>query len=465
MSRIPIRARLTLSFALLMAVVLAATGYFIYARVGSALLDSVDQSLRTQAAEIAGHADRSRGLDRDRADAPQVAQELTAAGTTASSTPVGLPPILRGQRLASVVAGGRLWWSGSIAGLDNDWRVLAVPGRVDGRPGAIVLARSLEPRDEALSRLVRELLLGGAAALLLATIAGYALTASALRPVEAMRRRAAAVTAETPGQRLPVPPARDELARLAVTLNDMLGRLEAAFEHERRFVDDASHELRTPLALLKTELELALRHPRSRDELERALGAAAAETDDLIRLAEDLLLVARADQGELPLRTERLSVRSLFEDVAERFSADAATRGRSIAVAGSDAFVDGDRDRLAQALGNLVENALLHGGGSVVLTAEPHADELELHVLDAGLGVPSDFRPRAFDRFSRADPARTSSGAGLGLAIVELIARRHGGHAELRDRPGGGTDAVLVLPHAAENAPQQRQPRAAVPQI
>ena len=163
-----------------------------------------------------------------------------------------------------------------------------------------------------------------------------------------------------------MPSSRDELSRLAETLNDMLARLEAAFEHERRFVDDASHELRTPLALLRTELELALRHRRSAKELERALRSAAEETDRLGRLAEDLLLVARYDQGRLPLRREPVDADSLLERVALRFDPLARTAGRPLRIAHRrGAVVDGDEARLEQALDNLVENALVHGAGTV----------------------------------------------------------------------------------------------------
>src|SRR5439155_14431380 len=270
-------------FAVGMAIVLAAVGFIIDARVGSALLGSVDQNLRVQAEEIATHADRPRTPDRDRADAPQVAQILRADGSVAESTPSGLPPSLSRAQIRAVSAGARRWHSGSIRGLDGNWRTLAVPSNVGGHAGVAVIGRSLEQRDEALDRLVDEFLIGGPAVLLLAILAGYGVAAAALRPVEAMRRRAAAITASTAGRRLPVPPTRDELALLAETLNDMLTRLEAALEHERRFVDDASHELRTPLALLKTELELALRHPRSRDELEQTLRSAAEDTDRLVR--------------------------------------------------------------------------------------------------------------------------------------------------------------------------------------
>ena len=317
--------------------------------------------------------------------------------------------------------------------------MLAVPADVGGGRGAIVVAQSLEPREEALHRLVREFMLGGTAALLLAILAGYAVAAAALRPVEAMRRRAAAIGASTPEKRLPVPPTRDELSRLAETLNDMLGRLQSALEHERRFVDDASHELRTPLALLKTELEIALRQPRSRDELEAALRSAADETDRLTRLAEDLLLVARADEGRLPIRLERCPPDGSWADVAARFEAPRREHGRPIVVAdGPDAAVDADVTRLEQALGNLVDNALVHGDGQVVLSVRTTGDTVELHVADDGSGFPPGFVDRAFDRFSRADEARGRGGTGLGLAIVDLIARAHGGSAAVATAPGGG---------------------------
>jgi signal transduction histidine kinase len=212
-------------------------------------------------------------------------------------------------------------------------------------------------------------------------------------------------------------------------------------------VDDASHELRTPLALLRAELELALRQPRSREELERALGAAADDAERLTRLAEDLLLVARFDQGRLPVRLERGSARALLFDVAERFEARALARRRSLTVvAGGDALVEADPARLEQALGNLVENALVHGAGAIELSVRTVGGTLELHVTDDGAGFPAEFLPRAFDRFSRADDARGRGGTGLGLAIVDAIARAHGGHAAVANRRAGGADAWIALP-------------------
>jgi signal transduction histidine kinase len=255
----------------------------------------------------------------------------------------------------------------------------------------------------------------------------------ALRPVEAMRRRAAAISGNRTGERLPVPQSADELARLGETLNQMLDRLETALVRERTFVADASHELRTPLAILKTEIDLALRRGRSPEELRAALESAGEETDRLVRLAEDLLVIARVDQGRLPLRPEELDVTELLVTVAARFGVQAEpARGVT---------VRGDRARLEQALGNLVDNAQRHGRGEVRLSATARAGTVELHVIDEGDGLPPDFAPHAFERFTRADGARGRGGAGLGLAIVAAIANSHGGSAH-----ANGGDVWIQLP-------------------
>jgi signal transduction histidine kinase len=327
----------------------------------------------------------------------------------------------------------------------GEWRVL-VSAAPSGNHVA-VFARSLEPRAESLDHLRHELVIFLPLALLAASLGGYALAAGALRPVELLRRRAEAVEPGDPG-RLPVPPARDEVARLAQTLNEMLGRLQAAVEHERRFVADASHELRTPLALLRTELDLALRRPRSREELESALHSAADETQRLSRLAEDLLLIARADRRPLPLRPEVVAADDLLAEAAARFASQASSLGRELRVVETGLRVEADPLRVGQALVNLVDNSLTHGGGTVELAAEQRDGFVELHVRDAGSGFPLEFRDRAFDRFSRADEARSGGGSGLGLSIVELVAEAHGGGASLCESSSGGADVWISLPRA-----------------
>ncbi|HEY6962990.1 MAG TPA: ATP-binding protein [Gaiellaceae bacterium] len=435
MNRIPLRVRLTLPFAVAVAVVLGAMGVFVYLRVGAATLATIDANLGAQIAEVRGNAEGGRTLvDQDATDGATVAELLAGDGHVVVAQPVTLPRIApQAPRFTS-----------RIPGFEGHWRFRVANVRIAGAARTIIVGRSLRAREETLHHLAREYLIAAPVALLLAVLAGFWVAGAALRPVEAMRRRAAAVSADEPGRRLPVPPAKDEIRALAETLNDMLGRLESAFEHERRFVADASHELRTPLALLRAELELALRRPRSRAELEATVRSAAEETDRLSRLAEDLLLLARSDQGRLPVRPEHLDVEPLLTRVRDRF----AVLGRPVVLAAGEGAVLADATRVEQALGNLVANAFEHGDGVVTLSSRTIDGRVELHVTDEGRGFPEEFVSRAFDRFTRADEARTSGGAGLGLAIVDLIARAHGGDAHLANRRGGGSDVWLSLPRA-----------------
>ena len=452
MSRLPIRVRLTLSFALAMAVVLGAVGLFMYRRVGNELLRSVDQTLVGQSNEGVGNVDADTG------SGPTLAQLLGPLGEVRRSQPRTRRPLVSRDIVAEALAGRRVWLDESIPGRKGEWRMLVRPAS----PRSVaVLARSLEPRNESLDHLRHELLIFLPLALLAASLGGYALAAGALRPVEDLRRRAEAVAPGEPSA-LPVSPARDEVSRLAVTLNDMLARLQAAVEHERRFVADASHELRTPLALLRTELDLALRRRRSRDELESALRSAAEETEHLSRLADDLLLIARADRGSLPISPEIVATGDLLSDAATRFASRAQSLGRTLRVEPTTLHVDADPLRAGQALVNLVDNALTYGEGVVELAAEAHGEYVELHVRDDGPGFPDHFRSRAFDRFSRADEARSQGGSGLGLSIVELVGRAHGGSVGLRDSPSGGADVWISLPRAEAPVSSKAEPRATV---
>jgi signal transduction histidine kinase len=449
MSSISLRLRLTLAFAVAMAALLAVTGVFVYFRVGGALVGTVDQQLRSQAAEAAAHSRERSLIDPDVAPGPTIAQVLDAKGHVVQSTPLGLPALVGGATLARVLSGSRVVETSDLPGHREGWRLLAQPLRADGATRVLVVARSLQSRREALQRLLRELLIAGPIALLLVSLAGYGLAAAALRPVESMRRRLKDISASTPGRRLPVPAARDEMHRLAETLNEMLDRLEAALEHERRFVADASHELRTPLAMLRTELELALRRRRTREELENAIRSAVQDTDRLSRLAEDLLLIARSDQGGLPIRRERVDAEELLQTAANRFAARAREHGRTIDVSGNGRlFVDADPERIEQALGNLIDNALRYGDGRIKLSALLRGALVELHVTDAGPGFPPAFVRRAFDRFSRADDARGGGSSGLGLSIVDLIARAHGGEAGAATPAGGGADVWIAVERA-----------------
>jgi signal transduction histidine kinase len=443
LARVPIRLRLTLAFALAMSVVLAMTGLFLYLRLGAALDDTIDQSLRERSAQVSALVRRSDAL----AERGQgLAQVLDASGAVVGGTPGLERPLLTPAEVARAAGGVTTIEQRDVPGSDEPARLLAAD--VDTQRGlrVVVVGASLEQRGESLETLLAALLIGGPLALLLASLAGYALAAAALRPVESMRREAEAVSAAEPGHRLPIPAARDEIGRLGETLNGMLGRLEAAFARERRFVADASHELRTPLAALRTELELALRRERTQEELEAAVRSAAEETERLSQLAEDLLVLARSGEGRLPVRPERLAAADLLAGVRERYARRVAEADRSLESGVDDALVISvDRARAEQALGNLLENALRHGAGNIRMEGRARDGRVELHVLDEGPGFPSAFLEQAFEPFARGDPSRSGAGSGLGLAIVDVIARAHGGSAHAANVEGGA-DAWIALP-------------------
>ena len=433
MSRLPIRIRLTLAFAFAMAIVLAAVGAFVYVRLGDSLTEQLDESLDARAAALAP-------LVRSGEPLPPSGDEQLAEVVGASGSELVTADEVARAREGSLVTQR----DGVVAFEGEPGRLLLTPVATDGHTEVLVVGASLEEREEALDGLLTALLIGGPLALLAASAAGYLLAGSALRPVERMRRRAEEVSSDELGARLPLPESHDEIRRLGTTLNEMLDRLEDGLERERRFTADASHELRTPLALLETELELALRRPRSAEELEAALRSAAEEVDRLRRLADDLLVLAQLDRGQVPLRHEPIAAHDLLETVARRFDARAEVEGRALEVEDTSVSLDGDRLRLEQALGNLVDNAFRHGAGTVRLGSTARNGDVELRVADDGAGFPSEFLPHAFERFSCPDGARSGGTAGLGLAIVEAVAEAHGGSVTAAN--DGGAVVTISIP-------------------
>jgi signal transduction histidine kinase len=448
--RLPIRSRVTLAFAGVMVLLLAGLSLFIYLRFQSNLDDQIDTGLEARASEVTALLERSQPPGASVQDLlvqeeESFGQVLTPSGEIFGASPnFNRRPLLAGPELAKAKAGPLLIRSTEVPGV-GPARIYAAPADAGGRGFVVAVGTGLDDRHDELANLRTILLIGVPAALLLAALAGYLTIAGALRPVDAMRRRAGEITAAEPGQRLPLPVADDEIHRLGETLNEMLGRLDTALARERAFVDDASHELRTPLAMHKTELELALRYADDPAEMRAAIASSIQEVDRLIELAEDLLVLARSEQGKLALELRPVKVADLLSDVRERFAARLGEAGRPLVVEGADGEIEGDRLRLEQALTNLVENALQHGDGEISLRAAAAGGAIELHVEDRGAGFPPEFIDRAFERFSRADAARTGGGSGLGLAIVEAIARAHRGRAGARNRDGGGADVWIRI--------------------
>ncbi len=464
MNGLRLRTRLTLIFAASMAVVLAATGFLLYSRLSTSLDRTLDQSLRARAADVAALVAQSdSGLSDAHtgsyaAAGSGLAQILSAHGRIFDQTR-GLPrlPLLDAAELARArttpLRIGRTQSAGEAV------RLLASPVVAQGQRLVVIVGAPLALRDEALSGLRNELFVGGPIALLLASLIGYFVAAAALRPVERMRVRANAISDRRLAERLPVPRSRDEIARLGETLNAMLDRIESGVTREREFLADASHELRTPLSLLRAEVELALESPHPNDELVDALRSIGEEADRLSQLAEDLLLLSRIDEGLLPLRTEPTAIGELLDGVAARFGRRAAETGRTIETAADGLVADVDRLRLEQALGNLVENALRYGSGTIRLTARRELDGVEIHVTDEGEGLPPGFAPQAFERFSRANDSRAGAGAGLGLAIVKAVVEAHAGTVTVGRTSEGGADICVTIADAGTTLRETRSRR------
>jgi signal transduction histidine kinase len=281
--------------------------------------------------------------------------------------------------------------------------------------------------------------------LAVATWLAHRLARGALAPVELMRIRAAAITESDLTERLPLPDSQGEIARLGRTFNTLLDRLAGAFQRERRIVSDASHELRTPLAVLSAELQVASRPDRTPEQLRETVASALDETRRLTRLADDLLVLARSDEGRLPLRREPLDTHDVLRDLERRNASAYAAGGRTLVLreeVEGGAVVLADADRLAQALDNLIANALRHGRAPVEVAAQQCGATIEITVRDSGPGVAADIQPRLFQRFATGTKR---GGTGLGLFIVRELARAHGGDAWYRPIDGG-SEFVLSLP-------------------
>jgi two-component system, OmpR family, sensor kinase len=444
-SRLPIRARLTAAFAVAMLLVLVGAALFVYLRHRADLTETIDHGLDRRSDDVAALIRRSGTDAAERGDGrltdPEDAfvQLLTSDGSRVQGTRAVAAPALSPED-ADAASREAMRFEANVPGIEGDARLLARPVTADGRTLVLVVGVSLADREETLSSLRKSFLIGVPIAVLLASAIGYWLATAGLAPVEAIRRRARRVSLTQGGERLPLPDAQDEIRRLGETLNEMLARLEESFQRERRFVADASHELRTPLAVLKAELEAALRIAGDDPEVRESLVAALEETDHLAQLAEDLLLIARAADGRLPVKPERLQVRELLERTRQRFADRADEQRREIRVdVPDDSGVWADPLRARQALGNLVDNALRHGGGEIRLSGRRAGEAVEIDIADEGHGFPPELAPRAFERFARdgTDPGR--SGAGLGLAIVRAIAEAHGGTAAIVDSNSGAT--------------------------
>ena len=441
----PLRFRLGLSFAAA-TLVLVAVGGLLFARsFRSGLETSLQPGLRGQADTLGRELQTDPGsfdLVDALGSADVVAQVLDADGTVLTTTDEAGAARVVPLSVVRATTDGRVFANVIVRDKKErePFRAIADPVSTSAGRRIVVVATSLEPTDAAVTRVDRALWIGGAIAVAVAGIGGWLLASAALRPVERMRREAADISEHDPTARLPVPATRDEIAALATTMNALLARLQNALQRQRAFVADASHELRTPLATLQAELELARRPQRSRADLDDAIEHAAGETQRLARLAEEMLLLARADE---PTGEEQHSapVAAIVEDAIA--DTNGYAEGRDVRIRLDAA--EGVRARVAptllrQAVRNLLNN--------VTVRLRRDGESAVIEVVDEGPGFPPEFLPHAFERFRRADDSRSRAGGGtgLGLAIVLAAARAHGGTAAVANRSDGGAIVTLRIP-------------------
>ena len=459
MNRLPIRWRLTLAFALALTVVLTAVGAFLHFQLSSDVDRDIERDLRTRAAQLSGLLMREPISALPTAAAEQlepdetIAQILTPTGGVVAATAYADVRLLTREQLRDAALGELFVDRPGDARLDESLRVFAMPVHARDENFIVVVTDSLDERAQTLASTLGVEIVGLAAALAASCGVGYWVSGLALRPVEDLRQRAAAISgddlADAERTPLPVSPVADEIGRLGLTLNDMLdriGRAQAAqreaLQQQRQFLADASHQLRTPLAIIKAEVELAQSGTTKGEDLDAAMTSIGEETDRLSRLTEQLLLLAAADEHRLSLSREPVELRDLLEEVAERGRGRAQLQGRMITVASDESTISADRQRLEYALGNLVDNALMHGAGDMQLVGKRVDDLVELQVRDHGAGFSQEYMAHPFVRF--APTASTGRGTGLGLAIVQAITEAHGGVVSLTN--DAGASVTLWLP-------------------
>lgn len=472
------RARLTLWHSVVLGVILvlfAAAAYLFIVQTSRA---------RTDGVILDAVADLQAELTVDRAHQPstpvaaaEVLSELrfrriaflvfdSAGGVVAASLPRPRPrrgevaePLLDPVRLGQLARA----WTPAEAGVvtipDPEGGYRAAAKRVQMPDGTFMVsaAISLHDEEEVLDDARLAFYIAIPVALLLSAMGGWLLARRSLAPMVAMRERAQRIGATSLRERLPIRSPHDEVGQLAAVINDLLGRLEHAFSRQRQFMADASHELRTPVAVIQHEASLALsRESREPDEYRDALGVVRDAGRRMRIIVEDLSLLANADAGEAPLRRAPLYLEDVVEECARALRSLAANRGIIVELQlQPDLTFVGDDALLHRLVTNLLDNAIKYSPAGTVVTLRLEGDEAAYHleVEDTGPGIPAAVQPHVFERFVRADPARSHAdtevtGAGLGLSIARWIAEAHFGALELVRSSPAGTTFRLSLPRA-----------------
>jgi signal transduction histidine kinase len=436
-----VRVRTTVAAVIVVGVALVLGAVTLVSLLRHNLTDQVRAAARAQATEVANVLKSGAGAPDLAVAEPdeQLVQIVDRAGRVVASSPnvSGRPPVVRLPPDASA----------EIATPIDEDSFIAVAVAADTPNGrdTVIVARALADVFESTRAVALQLLIGGCVLLLLVGVTTWRVVGRALAPVEAIRVEVDEISVTELHRRVPQPGGNDELARLAATMNRMLGRLERAQTSQRRFISDVSHELRSPVASLRQRAEVSLAHPE-RGSVTELAETVLAENLRMQRLVDDLLLLAQADELTLRLRHEPVDLDDLVFAEARRLRGTAEARIDTSAV--SAGRVDGDPAGLRRVLRNLGDNAVRHARGRVAFALTELDGSVRLTVDDDGPGIPEAERERVFERFVRLDDARAreDGGSGLGLGIVAELIHAHGGSVAVTGSGLGGARIEIILP-------------------
>ncbi|MBI2933708.1 MAG: heavy metal sensor histidine kinase [Planctomycetes bacterium] len=448
-----VRARLALQFTALTGVILGVFCLSLYLWVQGRWGAELDRHLQTQRRELNAflrheyeeirqgvHSGIGAELQDFSAAGDTQLMVRAADGTTIYGTP-GFAPVIRGDRAKATMNG--LEYRGIVD-------TLTMP---DGRQLEIIVAVGEGILQRHLHQLKLYFALFCPLVLLLSWIVGYLFVGRALAPVEQMRLQAERISRENLSERVPEPRATGEFQKLARTFNEMLDRLDRAFQDLQQFAADAAHELRTPLANLRAQIETVIQEQRAPEEYERMLESVAEDVARMTRIVTDLFTLARLDMRQYALQKERVELSPLLAEARDTWQSSAQQRGIRVTLTGGDAVVAGDPVALRRVFMNLVENAVKYNrdGGSIDLSVERADGKVRVRVRDSGIGIPAEHVPQLFRRFYRIDKARSreTGGAGLGLAICRSFVEAHEGKIFVSSIPGEGTTFTVELPALA----------------